>query len=186
MINNLLDLARLEKGTSHLQTQPERPAALLQAAAELYRRRAEDEGIELVIAAAPSLPEAEIDARILNHALRNLLDNAFTYTDRGGRITMTAARDGNSVAITISDTGAGIPAEYVPHVFDRFFRVPEQSRGGGTGLGLAIVREIVLAHGGTIACTSRPGAGTTFRLTVPIGHGPAAPASPAEHQMSTV
>ena len=186
MINNLLDLARLEKGTSHLQIHPERPAALLQAAAELCRRRAEDQGIELVVTAAPDLPEVAIDARVLNHVLRNLLDNALTYTDRGGRITMTASRDGDVVAIAVSDTGTGIPIEYVPHVFDRFFRVPDQSRGGGTGLGLAIVREIVLAHGGSITCTSREGAGTTFRLTVPIWHGSSATAILAGGRMSTV
>ncbi len=186
MINNLLDLARLEKGTSHLQIHPERPAALLQAAAELCRRRAEDQGIELVVTAAPDLPEVAIDARVLNHVLRNLLDNALTYTDRGGRVTMTASRDRDVVAITVTDTGTGIPTEYVPHVFDRFFRVPEQSRGGGTGLGLAIVREIVLAHGGSITCTSRQGHGTTFRLTVPIWHGSAATAILAGGQMSAV
>jgi signal transduction histidine kinase len=186
MINNLLDLARLEKGTSHLQIHPERPAVLLQAAAELCRRRAEDQGVELVVTAAPSLPEVAIDARVLNHVLRNLLDNALTYTGRGGRVAMTASGEGDFVAIAVSDTGTGIPTEYVPHVFDRFFRVPDQSRGGGTGLGLAIVREIVLAHGGSITCTSRQGAGTTFRLTVPIWHEPTATTSLAGGQMSAV
>ena len=70
--------------------------------------------------------------------------------------------------ISVADTGTGIPPEFVPHVFDRFFRVPGQNRGGGTGLGLAIVREIAIAHGGSISCTSQLGVGTTFRLTIPI------------------
>ena len=71
----------------------------------------------------------------------------------------------------MADTGLGIPPEYLPHVFEKFFRVPGQSQGGGTGLGLAIVREIVTAHGGTITCDSQPGAGTMFRLTLPIWTG---------------
>ncbi len=186
MINNLLDLARLEKGTSHLQIQPERPATLLHAAVELCRRRAEDQGIDLAVDAAADLPEVAIDARLLNHVLHNLLDNALTYTARGGRITLSASREGDRVAIAVADTGTGIPSEHVPHVFDRFFRVPEQSRGGGTGLGLAIVREIVLVHGGVITCTSRPGAGTTFRLTVPVWHGPAVASSLVDGQTSAV
>jgi signal transduction histidine kinase len=68
----------------------------------------------------------------------------------------------------VADTGQGIAPEHLPHVFERFFRVPGHSRGGGTGLGLAIAREIVIAHGGTITCDSRPGAGTVFRLTLPV------------------
>jgi signal transduction histidine kinase len=114
------------------------------------------------------LPTIEVDSRILSHALRNLLDNALTYTDRGGSITLAAEAGADSVTISVADTGAGIPAAFVPHVFDRFFRVPGQSRGTGTGLGLAIVREIVLAHGGSITCASEPGVGTTFRLTLPL------------------
>ena len=68
----------------------------------------------------------------------------------------------------MADTGVGIPAEYMPHVFDKFFRVPGQPRGSGTGLGLAIAREIVTAHGGMISCHSQPGKGTVFRFTLPV------------------
>jgi signal transduction histidine kinase len=96
------------------------------------------------------------------------LDNALTYTDRGGRITLSAEAEENAVALTIADTGIGIPPEYLPRIFDRFFRVPDQSQGSGSGLGLAIVREIITAHGGTVSCSSTPGAGTVFRLTLPV------------------
>jgi signal transduction histidine kinase len=75
------------------------------------------------------------------------------------------------VILEVADTGQGIPAEYLPSVFERFFRVPGQSQGSGSGLGLAIVREIVAAHRGTIVCDSRPGAGTVFQITLPAWEG---------------
>ena len=108
-----------------------------------------------------------VDARRLGHALSNLLDNALTYTDAGGKITLSAAAASWTVTLTVADTGCGIPPEHLPRVFDRFFRVPGQSRGSGTGLGLAIVREIVTAHGGSVSCQSEPGHGTTFTITLP-------------------
>jgi signal transduction histidine kinase len=107
------------------------------------------------------------DPTRLGTALTNLLDNALTYTDAGGRILLTAGPCKEGVELTVADTGAGIPPEYLDHVFEKFFRIPGQSEGGGTGLGLAIVREIVLAHGGTIRCSSEPGLGATFRITLP-------------------
>jgi signal transduction histidine kinase len=114
------------------------------------------------------------DAQRLGHALGNLLDNALTYTDSGGRITLSAARAADGVTLSVEDTGKGIPPEYLPQVFSRFFRIPGRSRGGGTGLGLAITREIVTAHGGTITCDSHPGGGTVFRLTLPAWAEPVA------------
>src|SRR6202023_338353 len=104
----------------------------------------------------------------LGHALGNLLDNALTYTDRGGKITLSAWAANDTVTFEIADTGVGIPAEYLPRVFDKFFRVPSQSRATGTGLGLALVREIITAHGGTVTCESTPGKGTVFYCTLPV------------------
>jgi signal transduction histidine kinase len=167
IVNNLLDLARLEQKRGPLDLRPEQPAELLQAAAEAVRPRAEDKGVELAVDVPPDLPAVAADPQRLGHALGNLLENAVTYTDRGGRITLSAARAAEGVAVTVADTGQGIAPEYLPHVFERFFRIPGHSRGGGTGLGLAIAREIVTTHGGTITCDSRPGAGTVFRLTLP-------------------
>jgi PAS domain S-box-containing protein len=167
MINNLLDLARLEQGHGHLEFHPEQPAALLAAAAEGVRPRAEDKGVSVTVEAAADLPAVAADVPRLGHALQNLLDNALTYTNRGGRITLSATATGDQVTLSVVDTGQGIPAEYLPRVFDRFFRIPGQSLGSGTGLGLAIVREIVTAHGGTVTCDSEPGHGTVFRITLP-------------------
>src|SRR5262249_50057666 len=129
MVNNLLDLARLEQGWKQLDIQPEPPDGLLQAAAEAFRPRANDKGVELVMDAPPDLPPVAVDAARMGHALRNLLDNALTCTDRGGRVTLTARADGDTVTLAVVDTGCGIPPEHLPHIFDKFFRVPGQSRG---------------------------------------------------------
>jgi NtrC-family two-component system sensor histidine kinase KinB len=168
MINNLLDLARLEQGRSQLQLRPERPAALLQSATESFRPRAEERGIELLLDTAGELPPVAVDADQFQHALQNLLTNALVHTPQGGRITLAAHVDDGRVVFSVADTGCGIPAPYVPMVFERYFRVPGDTSQGGSGLGLAIVREIVTAHGGTVACESRPGESTVFRMSVPM------------------
>jgi two-component system, NtrC family, sensor histidine kinase KinB len=168
-VNNLLDLTRFERGRDQLDIQHEQPAELLRAAAEAIRPRAEEKGIELVVEAPADLPRVSADAPKLAHALGNLLENAVTYTDRGGRILLSAAATDRGVTFRVADTGIGIPAEYLPRIFGRFFRVPEQSRGTGTGLGLAIAREILTAHGAMIGCESSPGVGTVFHFTLPAG-----------------
>jgi signal transduction histidine kinase len=183
-INSLLDLARLERGRGHLNFEPVQPAALLQAAADAVRPRAEDKGVTLVVDAPSDLPMVEVDADRLGHALSNLLENALTYTDRGGSVTLTGNRAGDEIELSVSDTGQGIPSEHIPHVFDRFFRIPGKSQEGGTGLGLAIVREIVTAHGGAVSCESGPGSGTVFHIRLPLKQdgsldGPLADRSPS-------
>ena len=167
MVNNLLDLARLEQGSRQLDLQPVQPESLLRSAADSIRARAADQDIEVVVNLVECLPEIQVDVSRFGSALQNLLNNALTYTDRGGRITLSAHFDGDEVELSVADTGIGIPADALPHVFEKFFRVPGQSKGTGTGLGLAIVQEIVVAHGGTIACESRPGKGTEFRIRLP-------------------
>jgi signal transduction histidine kinase len=172
MIESLLALARLEQGKGGLQLVPEAPQALLRAAADAIAPRAEDRQISLVVEASPDLPRVAIDPARLGHALANLLDNALTYTEPRGQVTLSAEAGADGfVKLTIADTGVGIPAESLPHLFEKFFRVPEQGRAGGTGLGLAIVKEIVLAHGGEITCTSAPGKGTAFHLLLPVWKG---------------
>lgn len=166
-INHLLNLARLEQGPEQLDLLGESPAALLQTAADALQPRADDKGVQVVVQIEPGLPLIGADVQRLGYALSNLLDNALTYTEPGGRITLSAARTHDGVALTVADTGKGIPTEYLPRIFEKFFRVPGQSVGVGTGLGLAIVREIVAAHAGTITCESKVGSGTTFHLQFP-------------------
>jgi signal transduction histidine kinase len=166
-VENLLNLARLEEGSRQLDLRLESPQALLRAAADLIRPRADDKGVRLALDLPAELPAVAADAGRLGTALGNLLENALAYTDRGGNITLSAAAGPGTVTLAVADTGAGIPPEHLPHVFEKFFRVPGQSRAGGTGLGLAIVREVVIAHGGSITCDSAPGQGTVFRITLP-------------------
>jgi two-component system, NtrC family, sensor histidine kinase KinB len=171
MVENLLNLARLEQGSRQLDIQPESPKALLEAAAEAIRPRAQDKGVDVRIELPAKLPAVSADAARLGTALGNLLENALAYTDRGGRITLSAAASPDSVTLAVADTGVGIPPEHLPYVFEKFFRVPGRSRAGGTGLGLAIVHEVVTAHGGTITCDSEPSRGTVFRITLPQASG---------------
>jgi signal transduction histidine kinase len=167
MINNLLDLARIEEGRVKLERVPEPPQALLRCAAEAIKPRADDKQVALTVEAPDDLPPVAVDVGRMGHALANLLDNALAHTERGGRITLGAARSDRAVVLSVADTGAGIPPEHLPHLFERFYRIPGRSPEAGTGLGLAIVREIVTAHGGDITCESRQGEGTTFRITLP-------------------
>ena len=171
MTNNLLDLARLEQGCSQLRLQPEQPAKLLQAAADAFRAQAVDKGIELVLGDVPDLPLVAADADQFQHAMANLLDNAIAHTPQGGRITLAAAPAEGAVVFSVTDTGCGIPAEYLSLVFQKYFRVPGQTAAGGSGLGLAIVREIVTAHGGSVSCESQPGKETVFRVWLPVYNG---------------
>jgi two-component system, NtrC family, sensor histidine kinase KinB len=169
VVNNLLDLTRLEQGREYLDLQPISPAEFLRSSAESIKHRAEDKGISVVVDVPDNLPMLNVDAQRLGHALGNLLDNALTYTDRGGRIMLSATLSDNEIVLTVSDTGIGISPEHLPHIFDRFSRIPNQSRGTGTGLGLAIVREIVTAHGGTATCQSQLGKGSVFSIYLPPG-----------------
>ena len=168
VVNNLLDLARLEQGWQQLNVQPESPATLLRSAADTISARARDKNVEVILEVPGELPSVSVDVERMGHALRNLLDNALTYTERGGKITLSASSDHEGVTLTVADTGIGIPPEHLPHVFDKFIRIPGHSRDDSTGLGLAIVREIVTAHGGNVTCESQPGLGTTFRIRLPL------------------
>lgn len=170
ILDNLLDLARLEAGAATLDRQLMTVADLLReisAEAALFIAAA---GQQLVTMSAPEVERVSlnVDASRLRHVFINLLTNASKYSPPGGTVSLTAAGGPEGfVRFAVRDQGRGIAPESVPHVFDRFFRAPGQSVKG-VGLGLAIAREIVVAHGGSIACTSEPGAGTEFHFLIPV------------------
>ena len=167
MINNLLDLARLEQGGSQLRMQPESPTTLLRSAFETFQPRAADQGVEFRLEDAGLAVQVPVDKDQLQHALQNLLENALAHTPAGGRITLAAEAAPGHVIFSVTDTGSGIPAEYLHLIFQRHFRIPGDATPGGSGLGLAIVREIVTAHGGAVECESSPGKSTVFRMSLP-------------------
>lgn len=168
LIEQLLALARLEGGAM-LEIQSIDAGQLLQSAVEESQARAEDKQIEVKIEIANELPMLLADSVRLGRALTNLLENAITYTPVGGSVILGAQKlTERYITLFVRDTGIGIPDEYVPHIFDRFFRVPGRNQSPGTGLGLAIVREIVQAHQGTIRCISQVGKGTTFEMALPV------------------
>jgi signal transduction histidine kinase len=172
MINDLLDLTRIEQGKVALDIQPQRPADLVSGAVDRFEAQATDAGIELRSELGGELPPVLVDRERVEHVFDNLLSNALRHTGRGGRITLRAFPRSDEVAFEVEDTGEGIPEESLPRIFDRFFRVPGSKRAGGAGLGLAIAREILAAHGGHIDVRSRLGDGTTFTFTLPAGREP--------------
>ena len=168
LIEQLLALARLQRTQDRAAFQPQDPVDLLRRAADGVRPRAEDKHVAVELAVNGALPPVAVDAGRIGQALGNLLNNAVTYTPAGGTVALSASASDGRVTLVIADTGVGIPADHLPHVFDRFFRVPGQGDETGTGLGLAIVKEIVTAHGGAVSVESEPGKGTTFRVTLPV------------------
>jgi len=129
-----------------------------------------------------SAPLVAADATRMSHVFSNLLRNALRFTAAGGSVTCSVAAEANEVRFSVTDTGAGIPPQYLGRVFDKFFRAPGQPGDTGSGLGLAIVKDIVEAHGGRIFVESTEGHGTTFTFTLPVARaapGTAPPRLPA-------
>jgi PAS domain S-box-containing protein len=167
IIENLLDMSRIEAGRSVLELGALRPHEVAADAVDQVRAAAQEKGIELRVEVPVDLPRVNADRARVNHVLLNLFHNALRYTAPGGRISLSAAVEDEAVVFAVQDNGRGIPKAYLPRVFERFFRVPGQD-GSGVGLGLAIAKEIVQAHGGTISVESSEGKETTFRFTLPL------------------
>ena len=168
ILDNLLDLARLEGGASSLERRPVSVGALLDEVAREAGALAEAAGRRLAVEADPAVRERElnVDRERLRHVFLNLLTNASKYSPPNGRITLAAADGpGAFVRFAVRDAGPGLPPADAARVFDRFFRAAGQT-ATGAGLGLAIAREIVVAHGGSIACASEPGR-TEFYFLIP-------------------
>ncbi|BDG59074.1 sensor histidine kinase [Caldinitratiruptor microaerophilus] len=168
LVQELLDLARLESDPQAIRPVPTDLARLVREAAARLRPRAEEAGLELAVEAPATLP-APADPRRIDQALTNLVENSVQHTPRGGRITIRAQAIPEGVHIAVIDTGTGIPPEALPRIFERFYRVERgrERTTGGTGLGLAIVKHIVEGHGGRVWAESRPGEGTAIHFVLP-------------------
>ena len=183
LVVDLLELARIESGQIVLRREPVQVEALLRGIGERLQPRAQSGEVELQINLPSDLPGITGDGDRLAQVFSNLIDNALKHTPSGGRVTVAARTISGSsavkrgtlraiggVEISVADTGPGIPAEDLPHIFDRFYQVEKsraRSKEGSVGLGLAIVKELVTAHGGTIHAESIVGLGTKFLVWLP-------------------
>jgi heavy metal sensor kinase len=169
LVDRLLALARTDMQAVALDRQWLDLSALLAGLAEQIRPLVEAKGLGLALEVAPGL-HLEGDPDVLAEALLNLLDNAIRYTPEGGIGLRAHYAEGSQIQVAVSDSGPGIPAEHLAHIFDRFYRVDRaRSRdSGGAGLGLSIARELIRAHDGEITVDSVPGGGTVFTVLLPV------------------
>ncbi len=167
MIQDLLDVKRLESGRLGLEPKPESVSGLIADTLEMLRPLATGSSISLESHLSPNLPSVMADAARISQVLSNLVGNAVKFTPREGLITITAERQDAEVRFAVIDTGPGIPAEQVPHIFGRFWQAKSSDRRG-IGLGLAIAKGIVEAHRGRIWVESSVGLGSTFYFTLPV------------------
>ncbi len=175
MAAELLDLTRIESGQTALNLAIISPKNILDSVAARMKMQAERAGLELTVTAPTDLPTVHADVAHVEQVLVNLIHNATKFTPPGGRITLSAAiaatrggTDGDSIIFTVRDTGIGIPAEELPRIFERFYRIDRaRTKGSGTGLGLSIAKHIIEAHQGTIWAESQEGKGSSFIFTLP-------------------
>ena len=168
VVEELLDLNRMESGKTLLDIEAIAPCALVRDALEPFRADARDKGITLDYSVPDDLPNVLGDSKRLQHVISNLVSNALRFTRPGGSVTVSAEAGDEVVKFKVSDTGMGIAPEHQPRLFEPFFRVPGQEKPSGIGLGLAIVREIIAAQGGNVGVTSEPGTGSMFWFTLPL------------------
>lgn len=169
LINDWLDMSRVEAGRIRDKSEPVALAAVLSEATEVLKPQAEARKVVLELNSADNLPQLYGDPKCLKEAFLNLLNNAIIYNREGGSVTVSVKEQGDELVIEVSDTGIGISQENLPFIFDEFFRVKskETQHIPGTGLGLPIARKIIEAHNGYVKVASEPGKGTTFSIFLP-------------------
>jgi PAS domain S-box-containing protein len=175
IVEDVLDVSRIIMGKLRLEPRPVDVRALLQEAVETVRPAAEAKGVYLSTLLAGEVGEVSADPDRLRQVMWNLLSNAVKFTQRGGRAEVELSREGAQAAVRVSDTGAGIAPDFLPHVFDRFRQADMGTtrQHGGLGLGLSIVRHLVELHGGEVTAESAgPGLGSTFTVRLPLKESP--------------
>lgn len=166
LIEDLLDISMIEAGRLSVQKRLEEVAPIIEHVVHMFAGTARERSIQLYEDVSPSLPVVTCDAGRLVQALANLVGNALKFTENGGRVTVSAGAHEDGVVISVSDSGAGIAAEHLNRIFERYWQSPGKARIRGSGLGLAIARGIAEAHGGRMWVESTPGEGSTFSFTV--------------------
>jgi signal transduction histidine kinase len=168
LINDILDLAKVEAGRMELQPATLPVAGVLETAMSMVRERATRQGVSLTTAIDPSVGLLEADERKVKQILFNLLSNAVKFTPRNGRVTVAARTIDDHVQISVRDTGVGISAADQVRIFEEFYQVGPGKTQEGTGLGLALTQRLVELHHGRLSVESEPGAGSTFTITLPL------------------
>jgi two-component system phosphate regulon sensor histidine kinase PhoR len=168
MVQELVELSRIESGKVPLQLKSITPEELLSAAVERLRLQAERSGLMLHIDCPQDLPPVLADPPRMEQVVVNLLHNAIKFTPKGGKISLTAQLEDDSIVFSVQDTGVGISSVDLPRIFERFYKADRARSGGGTGLGLAISRHLIEAHSGRIWAESTEGIGSTFYFSLPL------------------
>lgn len=170
LVDDLRLLSVAEAGALRLETTPDDLGSVIRETATSFEPRASELDITLDVSIEDGLPTVALDRTRMRQVLANLIENAFQHNHQGGNVSVVVEREGPaSVAFSVSDTGAGIPADQLDKIFDQFYRIdPSRNRAtGGVGLGLTIVKRLVEAHGGQLSVSSTPGEGTSFRVILP-------------------
>jgi signal transduction histidine kinase len=169
LVHDLQELSRVESGSLELDIKHVPVSRLVSAVVKRLERQFADKDVSLEIHVPPNLPPVGADEDRTGQVLLNLVGNALQYTHPGGRVEIRARRQDGFVRIVVDDTGIGIAAEHLPHLFERFFRADASRTGGGSGIGLTIAKHLVEAHGGEISAASPGlGQGATFSFTLPV------------------
>ncbi|HWR01514.1 MAG TPA: ATP-binding protein [Chlorobaculum sp.] len=168
ILDDLLDLNRIESGRARLNMQPQPPETLVRSGIEPLINEAREKGVTVIVDTPPGLPEVVADMVSMKHVFANLLSNAIRFSQPGGTITVKTEAELSGIRFSVEDNGEGIAPEHLKRLFDQFYRVPGQDEKSGIGLGLSIVKEIVSVHGGTVGVESTKGKGTVFHFTLPV------------------
>jgi cell cycle sensor histidine kinase DivJ len=170
VVNGILDMSKMETGDFEISPEPFAPAQVIGNCCDILALKARESGLDLAMKLAADLPDIVADKRAFKQILLNLISNAVKFTDRGGHITVFAARDGADVVVRVEDTGVGISADDLPRIGQQFFqaRGAYNRRHDGTGLGLSIVQGLVTLHGGEVTIASRVGEGTRVTVRLPL------------------
>jgi len=170
VVNDILDMSKIETGNFEITSEPCSPAQVVAACCDMLELRAREAGVRLARLASDDLPEMIADKRALNQILLNLLSNAIRFTDRGGKVTISARAEAATITFIVEDTGVGINDEDLARVGEPYFQAGNSydRRHGGTGLGLSIVKGLVRLHGGECSIRSRVGEGTRISVRLPV------------------